>query len=75
MLYAPPAACTPQPLTLLTSLPPVNVVQVSAVKLVSPPEAQSMLEQISLSVNSIATAWWEVRPKDSHEPRASATSA
>lgn len=35
--------------------------QVGAVKLVSPPEAQTMLDQISLSVNSIATAWWEVR--------------
>ncbi|KAL4418769.1 hypothetical protein ABPG77_010374 [Micractinium sp. CCAP 211/92] len=34
--------------------------KVGAVKLVSPPEAQTMLDQISLSVNSIATAWWEI---------------
>ncbi|KAL4434233.1 hypothetical protein ABPG75_000674 [Micractinium tetrahymenae] len=34
--------------------------KVSAVQLVAPPEAQAMLAQISLSVNSIATAWWEI---------------
>lgn len=33
---------------------------VSAVKLVSGPEVMTMLEQISLSINSIATAWWEI---------------
>lgn len=30
-------------------------------KLVAGPEVQAMLEQIALSVNDIANAWWQVR--------------
>lgn len=41
--------------------PPPPLVQVTAVKLVAPAEASAMLEQIAMSVNSIAAAWWEVR--------------
>ncbi|PSC73545.1 peptidase M32 [Micractinium conductrix] len=33
---------------------------VTAVKLVAPAEASAMLEQIAMSVNSIAAAWWEI---------------
>lgn len=34
--------------------------QVANVKVVSPPELLSMLDQIGFSVNAVAGAWWEI---------------